>query len=334
MEEKQKSIELEILNKEVSLEDLIKKYELSKVEIMSIVHNLKTSGINVSTVKKNGDIYLTSLGHKKLVDDSAYTIVDNSDEIKFALISDLRYGSKYQQKSIVDDALKKAYDFGSKYVFIAGDISEGMYSGEKQKVFNDALFAKDVEEQADYIIDNHAYIKGVNQYFITGEHDLTHLTKTYQDIGILISNEREDMKYLGQYLKKITFVNDDNNNEINILLQHQGGKVPYTVSYKPQQYAVSIRSEEKLDVLALGHFLTADRFKTRDFVVYSTPSMCATTPEMRKNGLNNVIGAWIITIKKDGKGKVESISQLFIPYYQTITNDYKTSKTLRLGVDK
>ena len=44
----------------------------------------------------------------------------------------------------------------------------------------------------------------------------------------------------------------------------------------------------------------------------------------------NTIGSWIVTLIKDKKGHLKSTSQMYIPYYQTIKDDYKTFKTLYL----
>lgn len=329
MNEKLKIIQNDILGQEILLKELCEKYSLSELEMMGIVHELRKLGNNISTEYRGEELYIISQGHNRLDDNSKYYIQTDDDEIEFLLISDLRYGSICEQKSIINDAVQRASDFGCKYVFIAGDISEGIYTGKKKKIFNDSLFAKDVYDQADHISDNHPYIKGLNQYFITGEHDLTHLDSTYIDIGMLIDDQRDDMTYLGQYTKNIVFTNSKNSNEINMILQHSSGSVPYTISYRPQQFVTSIRSDEKVDLILNGHLLTADRFKQRGIYVYSAPSMVDTTPEMRKKGINNVIGAWVIKLKKNEKGELENVSQLFIPYYKTVDNDYLKAKTLR-----
>ena len=62
----------------------------------------------------------------------------------------------------------------------------------KKGPYVDTLFAQDEAEQRDYIINNYPYIEGLTTYFITGEHDQTHLTKDKVDIGKNIDKERED----------------------------------------------------------------------------------------------------------------------------------------------
>ena len=43
---------------------------------------------------------------------------------------------------------------------------------------------------------------------------------------------------------------------------------------------------------------------------------------------------WIVTLNRDKKGKLVNTSQMWIPYYDTIENDYKTAKALYISDDK
>ena len=57
-----------------------------------------------------------------------------------------------------------------------------------------------------------------------------------------------------------------------------------------------------------------------------------TTDEMKdaNTPVYNTVGSWVVTLNKDKKGNLKNTSQMYIPYYQTIRDDYKTFKTLHL----
>lgn len=316
------------LKKEVSLSYLTEKLNKSEYEIMAQISSLKESGENIVDVCKNGDIYIKNYGDNSLDDLSPYYInTEKSNEIKLAFISDTRLGSKYQQLSILNDIYKKAYEYGVTEVFHCGDLSEGVYKGKKT-LYNDTLFEYDVFSQTKYIVNNYPYVEGITTNFITGEHDTTHVDETNYDIGKLVSKEREDMKYLGKNRRKIIILDSNNNEKISLLMLHPKGKIPYTVSYKPQQFISALRNEDKTDILIHGHWLQTEMLSMRNITEFSVPSVVATTPEMIDNGLQNTIGAWFVEVILDKNDK--KIIPTFIPYYKTYENDYKIAKSLKL----
>lgn len=316
------------LNKERSLSYLSEKLNKSEYEIMAQISSMKENGENISDVCKNGDIYIRNYGYDSLDDLSPYYInTEEKSGIKLAFISDTRLGSKYEQLSILNDIYKKAYEYGVTQIFHCGDISEGIYKGKKS-LYNDTLFEHDVFSQGKYIINNYPSAQGITTNFITGEHDITHIDATNYDIGRIISSEREDMKYLGKNRRKIVILDTNNKEKISLLMLHPKGKIPYTVSYKPQQFISALRNEDKTDILLHGHWLQTEMLSMRNITEFSVPSVVATTPEMIDNGLQNTVGAWFVEIIFDKNGK--KIIPTFIPYYKTYENDYKTAKCLRL----
>jgi hypothetical protein len=180
-------------------------------------------------------------------------------------------------------------------------------------------------QQANYIINNYPYVEGINTYFITGDQDKTHMKKKGSDIGKKIASEREDMIYLGANRCTISIKN------LKILMQHRKSKIPYTVSYKPQFYISSIRSEDKVDILLHGHWLQAEKMPFRGVEEFSVPGLVATTPKMKDEGIQNTTGAWILNIHLTPKGGLEKIEPEFIPFYVTDKNDYMKAKVLKLG---
>ena len=335
-------LQFDTLAQECILEDLCKSYNISKDDMFILIHELKKRGNNVVTMntsasneydEKTTVTLIRNFGHEKLINDLSYEIVNNDDNIKCMLISDTRFGSVYQQTSILNDMYLKAKSMGVKYVFLTGDVVEGIYKGAKS-IYNSTLHKYGYEDQADYVSSCFPRVDGITTYFVTGEHDLSFLkTKNKVDIGNLIAEKREDMIYLGPKRKKVSFVTDKGNGTISLYLQHSSGNVPYTISYKPQQKIASLRNEDKTDILVTSHFAACDSFLRRGVRSYQVPTVVGTTDEMKdaNTPVYNTVGSWVVTLKKDKKGNLKNTSQMYIPYYNTINDDYKNFKALYLG---
>ena len=336
-------LQFDTLSQECVAEDLCESYNISKEDMFILIHELKRRGNNVITINttayKENDSYgekkqvtlIRNFGHEKLINDLSYNIVDNNEKIKMMLISDTRFGSIYQQTSILNDLYSKAKKMGVKYVFLTGDVVEGIYTGAKS-IYNSTLYKNGYEDQAECVASFFPRVEGITTYFITGEHDLSFLkTKEKIDIGRLIANKRDDMIYLGPRRKKVSFVSDNGKSgSITLYLQHSKGNVPYTVSYKPQQMIASMRNEDKTDILVTSHFAACDSFLRRGVRSYQVPTIVATTDEMKdaNTPVYNTIGGWIVNLERDKKGNLLNTTQMWIPYYHTIRDDYKTAKSL------
>ena len=246
-------LQFDTLAQECIVEDLCRSYNISREDMFVLIHELKKRGNNVVTMntsasydenseEKTTVTLIRNYGHEQLINDLSYEIENNDNNIKCMLISDTRFGSIYQQTSILNDMYLKAKAMGVKYVFLTGDVVEGVYKGAKS-IYNSTLHKDGYDDQADYVAACFPRVDGITTYFVTGEHDLSFLkTKDKVDIGNLIASKRPDMIYLGPRRKKVTFVNSSGNGSISLYLQHSNGNVPYTISYKPQQKIAALRS--------------------------------------------------------------------------------------------
>ena len=336
-------LQFDTLAQECILEDLTTSYNLSREDMFILIHELKQRGNNIvtldTTATNNNDdnktqvTLIRNFGHEELINDLSYDIVNNDDKIKVMLISDTRFGSIYQQTTILNDMYIKAKEMGVKYVFLTGDVVEGVYRGVKS-IYNSTLHKDGYFDQAEHVASFFPRVEGITTYFITGEHDLSFLRGTDKvDIGKLIASKRDDMIYLGPKRKKVSFVTSDKRTgSISLYLQHSSGNVPYTISYKPQQRISSLRNEDKTDILVTSHFAACDSFLRRGVRSYQVPTVTATTDEMKdaNTPVYNTIGSWIITLYKDKKGSLQNTTQMYIPYYRTIKDDYRTFKKLEL----
>ena len=324
---------LEYIKKERSLEETSKHFDISANELMGIVKQLSDEGFMISTVIKNNEVQIMNKGTTDFTADNDYDIYIDSKGFKTLVISDLSLGSKYQQLSFINEVYKKAYDEGVRNVIVCGDISAGLIS--PKNIYYNSLFKYDTHGQAEYIIENFPKLEGMTTYFITGDKDHTHDIKNSESIGKIISDRRKDMIYLGPNHCTINLIHKDKETgkiyeQAKVLVRHPKGKIAYTLSYKPQQYISSMRSEDKVDMVLHGHYLQCEKMHYRGVEEISVPGMTATTPKMKDEGIQNSTGAWILDIELKKKG-IERVVPTFIPCYQTIQNDYLTSKPLNSG---
>lgn len=318
---------LYFVSRERTLEQVAEEFDLTELTVLGIVNNYKNSGIPIVTSKKDDFISIFYKGDIDNVFGNTYKLdIGESRNFKFAAISDTRLGSKYQQLTILNNIYEKAYEEGIRTVFHCGDISEGLYNIKTKTTYYDSLFKHDSALQAYYIISHYPEIEGMKTYFVTGDQDRTHISKRGIDIGKKISGARDDMIYLGAVSCTVRLKN------INILVQHPKGKVPYTISYRPQKNMVNIRSEDKPDILLHGHWLQCQALQYRNIHEFSVPSLVATTPRMIDESIHNTTGAWFIDISFDEKGQLsENVKARIIPLYNTDKHDYKRAKVLTIG---
>lgn len=320
----------EYTRKEKTCNDVCKKFNISILEFSCIISRLKNSGINIIVSGKGEDATVLNLDERNLNGDNIYTIdIGNKTETKMLLISDTRFGSKYQQLSRVNDAYLQAWDLGYDKVILLGDISEGLYS--KKNSYYQTLFLGTTDEQAEYIINHYPYIEGMTTYFITGDQDITHTSKNGIDIGRLISERREDMIYMGNMRCLL------NIRKMTILAQHL--KIgafdrAKTISLKQQDFISAMRSEDRVDMILDGHLLVDEQLTERGMTEVSVPSLVATTPRIKSNAVPHNVGYVLLNVELTKDGKFLDKEAIFAPYYQTDKDDYNKAKVLRIGGNK
>ena len=255
---------------EISLDSLTKEIYCTSAEAMGLISLLKDQGINIVVVNKDDGIYLLNQGDRKYQNDYEYSFSSGTDHsMKFLVISDTRLGSKFAQKSILNELYLYANKQGINHVIHAGNITEGLYKMSNNMI--DTLVAKDTLSQAKYVIENYPYIEGMKTYFITGKKDQTHLITNKIDIGRQISNGRDDLIYIGNNRCKVYIDN------VEMLLLSRKNRKTYTQSYRAQKLIDAMRSEDKPDIILYGGLLQAEKYQYRDVKVMSIPSLCATT---------------------------------------------------------
>lgn len=310
---------LNYLKKETSISSIAENMNISVYEVSGIINELKNEGFNILHIIRNNEEVALNLGNESLRKQSFIELPING-EFTFLALSDTRLCSYYEQMSILKEIYLRAFKEGALFALHLGDITEGIHTNNYLK---DTIFAHDTYSQKEYVVNNYPYIDDFKTYFIIGEHDETHM-KMDGNIGKMISNERDDMIYLGQRRAVVRAGNT------NILMRHPKGKVAYTMSYKSQRHINAMRSEDKVNIVLNGHWCYMDEYVLRKINQFSIPSVVANTPEMDFLDTPNTVGAYLITVKLDEKGNFKKTTYRRICYYQTIKEDYRRIKPLRL----
>lgn len=304
---------LDLIKKEKNISEVSEALELNDFEVLGLVHDLINDGINIIVKQYDDGFHLLNQGDKVDKDVSTYSFVtDKSNEFKFVAISDTRLGSKSQQLAILNDIYRKAMEMGIPNVILCGNISAGL----KPMADTKSNFIDDSQAQVDYIVNNYPRYEGITTYFISGKLDDKHIRKNNINIGKRISDERDDMVYLGEDICDIS-IDRARMQVINSRLTKT-----YTASYRTQQTVDAYRSEDKPDILLYGGLLQMEKYQHRGVSCIAVPSVCATDDEMKAKRFSNTIGAWYVTVKTDEKGLLSEISALDSPYYVSNKKDY------------
>ncbi len=313
----------EITRKEISLSEASRILGINEFEVFGFIRDLRLEGVTIITQQKGNDIYMFNHGERDFNDSNTYQFyTDQDNEFKFVVISDTRFGSKFEQLSILNDIYLKAYEQGYRNVILCGNISEGLY--KLTNVYSESSFLNDTMAQVDYITQYYPMIEGMNTYFITGYKDETHLKANRIDIGRKISEARSDMIYLGCSACNIKV------DKANMFVLNPKLVKTYTVSYRMQQQVDSFRSEDKPDMVLFGGLLQMEKFTYRNVKCISVPSVCATTREMSDKRYSNTVGAWLVTLHTNKLGALKELKAMESVYYKTNKDDYIRPKILRM----
>jgi biotin operon repressor len=326
MEKEEKMQKLQsALEKEKTLSSLSKTLELSEFEVLGYVRELKSKGVNISYYEKNGEAFVVRNDHPDFSKENSYRIEANIDEVtKIAVISDLRFGSKHEQIAIINDMYKKFAESGVKYVLIAGNLIEGIYTGNDALEFGRSLITNDAMAQADHFIEFFPKVEGIQTLFITGKNE--HKCSKKLNVGEYIAKNRSDMTYLGPKSCTVYF------NNVSFKLEQLKKGDAYTIAYPPQKYSRSMSSYEDFDVVLLSGTLSAQHFpQIRDTQIFAVPSVVERTPKMVDANQQNTIGALLFDIHYAKTGKLKRLVPTVSPYYVPSKENYLTVKKLNMA---
>lgn len=243
---------------------------------------------------------------------------DGTETLRFAIMGDTQFGSKYAQISYLHNFYDLCEQQGIKDVYHTGDITDGL----KMRVGHEyELYEVSADEMRDDVVSNYPKRKGITTHFITGNHDASIYKHVGYDIGQAIANARPDMNYLGRDCAVINLTP-----KCTLELRHPWDGTAYALSYKMQKMIEAMESDSKPNILAVGHYHKAEYIFYRNVHALQTGCFQGQTPFTRGKGISVHMGGWIVTIRVDKNGYIQGFAPEYIPYYAPIKDDYKNFK--------
>ena len=266
---------------------------LQEYEVYGLVEMLKNEGYLYDII--DGKIIKV----KPIKESELYQIPNNLDHLKLLLISDTHLASKYDRLDILNYLYDEADKKGVNYVLHSGDLTEGL-SGRPQQLYE--LKEASYTGQRDYVIDKYPKTD-IPTYVIAGNHDQWWIKQSGADICRDISNNREDLIYLGSDCEDLKI------GKLRIRLYHGTGGGAYAKSYKLQKYLDSVPMEERPHILQTGHIHQAFYMKQGNTHCFQTSCLQDQTPYERSKGLSNDKSCWWVDVYMDNKGNPVKINQ-------------------------
>jgi predicted phosphodiesterase len=300
------------INKNVILKELVKeretsyyiaKYGLKVVDFLEELkaeYNILQEGTSIK-LSKNTNVNMDNFHKAKF----------SGKKIKFGIVSDTHLGSKFSQV----DFLHELYDYFEEEnvdcVYHAGDISDGYYTNRSTQVYELLPEAIGFDRQVDYISEVYPR-RDFKTYFITGNHDFTHLRNGGADIGKAIANRRDDMIHLGLNNAKV-FLTPNCVMEIN----HPGDGSSYALSYSAQKYADSMEGGKKPNILINGHHHKLFYMEYRNIHILEAGTTEMQTDFMRGKRIASHVGAWLVELEVADDGTILKFKPEMIKCYET-----------------
>jgi predicted phosphodiesterase len=313
--ENKKTVKEELLQRlktNRTIDELCNLIGQSKRIILAYLEDLKEEGYLVCN---NGDVWWLQQKPKADYIEHKHDY-QGEKSITIGVVSDTHLCSKHQQLTYLNNFYDICQSRGIDTIFHCGDISDGYYKNRPEHIYD--IFKIGADEQADYIAKVYPRREGITTKFITGNHDHTHMRNGGVDIGRMIANRRNDMKYLGSSYAKYWITP-----KCDMDLFHPLDGSAYALSYSIQKYIDSLQGGDKPRILLVGHhhkgFYLAGY---RNVHTFEVPSMQAQTTFERGKKINSWVGGWIIKFIIADDGEVREILPIFKQYYKMIKDDY------------
>lgn len=286
------------------LQTLLKR---SQQEILGMLTQLQFTGYpNVTIWEEDDLLYAQNMKRSPLINTDAYDLSDKYEgrEIKFMVVSDTHIGSDKSRLDALNWVYQHAYDLGIREVYHAGDVTDGFYTNRMTSIKEQD--AVGFQEQLALVVDKYPKVDGITTYFITGNHDITHMRNGFADLGKTLDMVRPDMVYMGHNYAKVYLTENT-----TMALVHPTDGSASTLSLKLQKL-IDNNTKRKADLMFVGHYHKSLRMKYKGSYGFLVPSFQDQTSFMLDNNLVSDVGATIIHIKVDHEGRIIALHDTYL----------------------
>jgi len=302
--------------------DLCKFFECTPGELLSLVEKERQKGVEIIV-----DDDFVSLSDGTITEQPAPLTepLSKDREIKFAVVSDLHFGSKSCQITALNEFCEDCRNEGVKIILVAGDCVAGyqVYKGQQYEVY-----AETANEQEESLLRN--LPTGFEWYIMGGNHDQSFIKNGGGHNPLfVVAARRPDITFLGFEQVIVPVLHG-----VDLLMWHPSGGGAYALSYKMQKFIEQNAFKELKKITSSSkdkptlRFVVAGHFHTMIMAMFG--SICGLhagcfegeTSFTRSRGWVPQIGGWIIHAWLNSEGNLES----FIPRWyakREIENDWK-----------
>lgn len=230
--------------------------------------------------------------------DRETALVFDTDRLRLAVVSDTHGGSKFEQLTALRAFYREAEDEGVSAFIHAGDLTQG--PDEMHRGMVHEVHAHGADAQVDYVAQTYPRA-AVPTYVISGNHDDSHLKQGGVNIVRRVTQQREDLVYLGQDAAYLTL------NGVRTYVTHPDGGGAYAKSYKGQKFSEALPVERDVRLLLIGHYHNTVNFWQRRTKVFQLGCFQSQYAWLARKGLHPDIAGLILDIRFDDAGNIGRI---------------------------
>ena len=238
-----------------------------------------------------------------------------------AIVGDIHFGSKHHLGKPFKEYCQYAYERGARKFLHVGDLLDGVY---RHSVWEQSH--RGFEDQCQQAKDELPQFKGVEWYFIQGNHDETLGEANGLDVGVAIERSfqasgRNDLHYLGARAAYVKLKAPGERRGTYVELWHPRDKgAAYARSYRLQRRIEGYPPGAKPDILAAGHWHQCIYVPIRGVHALSAGCWQGGQSSFGKSLTGSPdIGSWIIDYQLTSGGTIRHFQPEWIGYFENET---------------
>lgn len=293
---------LKRIKRKTELKALAELLDVTQDAILLEVSKMQLDGFSgVKLWKEAGQTFLRNVKKTKTYIPDLIKPWDNKAKtIKIGIVSDTHGGSQYS----LDEEISAAYDhfsaLGITDVYHAGDLTEGYRSSRSHTFIGNKAIG--FTDQLEYVVKNYPKRHGITTHVISGNHDLFFMQEGMANIVKAITDQRDDMVYLGDEFARVWLTP-----KIDLGLVHPDDGVSLNVFNKLFSYVE--RAGDKLcRINVIGHYHKNAHIYSRGVDAFFVPSFQRQSKWMNTRNLKSDLGYLILTLRVDKNGDLISLN--------------------------
>jgi hypothetical protein len=299
-----------------TLEALCDRMRLCPKDVRELVERAVTAGYSIKL--EGSELRFAGLQPRGKA--TSITFPKVKRELKFAICSDLHFGSLYHRNDELQDFVSQAHSRGVRDVFVAGDLLDGTRMWEGQEF---DLSHHGFDEQAVHLINGLPAKKGLTWHFITGNHDGSFWKKSGMEPGLALVAKakgagRCDLNYLGSEDAICYYGGASEGDGVCIELYHPKKAGAYARSYHLQNYIAAMTPGAKPQILVSGHEHSYIAMYERNVWAIKPGTFQSQTPFMARMRLMPALGGAIVTVSCADDWSIRRLNCEWVPYFGSV----------------